>query len=1274
MRHSLYCLIILGFYLSLLPAQNADLELSLPPLDEPCFLEEFQDITTGNNTSTTGSNSVWNGNSNFPVYTNTYRAGGVVRLGTSSLSGNITSKVLDEISGNTSLRLDVKGWTTVEGDLIISLGSTTRTVSYSATMFDAFETITVHFADVPLNSTLSISTSAKRAFLDNIQLDCHNFIGSPTDFYRSAQSGSWNDSNSWESSETGAEGSYNPSFLYPDSQASRVQIQAQHQIEIHSPHIEMTNLDIEGTLEISGNTTFAVLGDEEIEVRVKNGGIFLVNTNGGPPNFQAKGLVESGGKLIAGPGMGGGTAFGNRYIGLHTGFFSFEDQSIVEWDNSNTVLGSTTTIDQDFFRRTSEEALPLFRIITTPGFPFGSDVNNVLNCILEIIEPASFGIRFSGEKTILGGIQGSGILYQLEDSGNLYLGNSLHSAFLDGTLKIQIQDYKFKLANTIEVKENAQVQIESNMNTQNHRIHRINGDLKVLGTLDIHNLRIENATDGGISIQNGGKIRTRHTGGLFGSGAAIVQFTDGKLLLENGSAVDYYADETQNISSVLNYYHLIFSGNGLKIPNSAINVHTNGSVRILDNPIVNFANHNLGMTTMNNTQFFMEGGRLILGTGGTQPNMNGNYFINGGVIEFTGSSEIQIRVGNNFNPKTYLNMEISGGNVRAGTSDESGLTFHPNGNFILKDNAVFKLRNQNGFIGTATSAIKNAEVLSLLELELNSTVEYNRNDSNTQSLSILENGYGNLLLSGSNTKIPNGKNLLVRNTTTVLTGELIIPTSNDDELPYVLTSQKGIQNLDGRILFENNSNLLQDIGAINLGAIEMKRNAIVPDIQYNFWSSPVRNQGLYELYPDIPTNRVMVYNSLTDFYTILPSSTNPVSEFGKGYSIKGSTSMQPAVTATFIGIPQNESLNPTENHIPLSTLGNNYNLIGNPFPSNLDLVKVFQENQFSFYDEEDESPGFLFWDNTDNDDLIQQGSNYVNQNFALFNPSSQIGIPAPRFGTMGKIPNGIVKPGQGFILRADETATHLNLKNSMRTTEMERNGLNSEYYKNPTSEPEKHQFQLTLTLPNNLHLLIAIGYFEEAENHFERFDSSIFSENTSDNFYSLSTDKKKLIIQGKAMPFQKSDEIPLGYKSLNGGKFKIGLHEFQGDFEEIPIYLWDKKWNQFHDLKDSDYEFESLEGEFRNRYSIVFHQEESQFSFKTNSILISQTKTQIILQSLIDPIMEIEFRDLNGHLIYRETNRTTKEIRIEKHHFRKGIHFIQIQTDKELISQKIILE
>src|SRR5690606_15896275 len=109
-------------------------------------------------------------------------------------------------------------------------------------------------------------------------------------------------------------------------------------------------------------------------------------------------------------------------------------------------------------------------------------------------------------------------------------------------------------------------------------------------------------------------------------------------------------------------------------------------------------------------QFFMEGGRLILGTGGTQPNMNGNYFINGGVIEFTGSSEIQIRVGNNFNPKTYLNMEISGGNVRAGTSDESGLTFHPNGSFILKDNAVFKLRNQNGFIGTSTSAIKNAEV------------------------------------------------------------------------------------------------------------------------------------------------------------------------------------------------------------------------------------------------------------------------------------------------------------------------------------------------------------------------------------------------------------------------------------------------------------------------------------------------------------------------------------------------------------------------------------
>ena len=65
------------------------------------FREEFSSITSGSSTNTGDSSTSWTGNTNFPtVSSNTYQAGGAVRLGTGSTNGSITSKPLDlSVSG-----------------------------------------------------------------------------------------------------------------------------------------------------------------------------------------------------------------------------------------------------------------------------------------------------------------------------------------------------------------------------------------------------------------------------------------------------------------------------------------------------------------------------------------------------------------------------------------------------------------------------------------------------------------------------------------------------------------------------------------------------------------------------------------------------------------------------------------------------------------------------------------------------------------------------------------------------------------------------------------------------------------------------------------------------------------------------------------------------------------------------------------------------------------------------------------------------------------------
>lgn len=135
--------------------------------------EDFATVTSGDNTTTTGSGTLWAGNANFPDAGNArvYQAGGAVKLGTASLVGSITTKTLDlsTDSGNFTVTFDVKGWTSVEGDIIVTVsGMTPTTVPYTATRTDAFQNIALSFGGGVAGSTITIATSAKRAFIDNV--------------------------------------------------------------------------------------------------------------------------------------------------------------------------------------------------------------------------------------------------------------------------------------------------------------------------------------------------------------------------------------------------------------------------------------------------------------------------------------------------------------------------------------------------------------------------------------------------------------------------------------------------------------------------------------------------------------------------------------------------------------------------------------------------------------------------------------------------------------------------------------------------------------------------------------------------------------------------------------------------------------------------------------------------------------------------------------------------------------------------------------------------
>ena len=131
--------------------------------------ENFAALTSGDNTSTTNQSTTWAGDTLFPTVVKTYQAGGALKLGTSSATGSITSKTLDLSSGPFDVSFDVKGWSSVEGGITVTVsGQTAQTATYTSVMSGTFENKVLHFTTGTAATTITLATTAKRAFLDNI--------------------------------------------------------------------------------------------------------------------------------------------------------------------------------------------------------------------------------------------------------------------------------------------------------------------------------------------------------------------------------------------------------------------------------------------------------------------------------------------------------------------------------------------------------------------------------------------------------------------------------------------------------------------------------------------------------------------------------------------------------------------------------------------------------------------------------------------------------------------------------------------------------------------------------------------------------------------------------------------------------------------------------------------------------------------------------------------------------------------------------------------------
>ncbi|MDT0559073.1 GEVED domain-containing protein [Ichthyenterobacterium sp. W332] len=518
-----------------------------------------------------------------------------------------------------------------------------------------------------------------------------------------------------------------------------------------------------------------------------------------------------------------------------------------------------------------------------------------------------------------------------------------------------------------------------------------------------------------------------------------------------------------------------------------------------------------------------------------------------------------------------------------------------------------------------------------------------------------------------------------------------------------------------QLVVNSSSSLVQvNEGAANVnnnsgsGNLVLNRDTNIRQEDYVYWSSPVEVFSLSGVYgANTPPYTYQWRQTIPNGFTPPPSvpicygdweSYTGNMSLGKGYISRGPighTAAASVFTATFIGKPNNGVItqpivsgnnnisNPNFTYNPYGTdiltvtpFDDNWNLIGNPYPSALSA------NAFLSHPNNNIIEGAVhIWTHgsalgTYPDSFYDDFALTYNRNDYITYNLSGVSNPNPTFP-------GFIGAGQGFFVLAlnDSETGSVTFNNSMRS----RNHDNSDFYRmnsdisNTNYENiERHRIWLNL-LENSSGQASStlIGYIEGATQEKDRlYDAYTFESNTM-SIYSMIHDKR-MTIQGRQLPFEDDDLVPLGVDVLEDGSYTIAINTLDGLFEGINgqnIYLEDTYLNTIHDLRTSPYTFSIEAGSYEDRFVLRYTNDALSINeTELNTGLLIYVEDKLVkLKSKIGPIDSVVVYDVLGRTLIKVDDLNQLDVVLKDLQPSEGVLFVRAKlTDGREKIQKIV--
>ncbi len=373
------------------------------------------------------------------------------------------------------------------------------------------------------------------------------------------------------------------------------------------------------------------------------------------------------------------------------------------------------------------------------------------------------------------------------------------------------------------------------------------------------------------------------------------------------------------------------------------------------------------------------------------------------------------------------------------------------------------------------------------------------------------------------------------------------------------------------------------------------------------------------------------YNESTNLWTAFTSATQTIAVGGgahilvrgiKGEGLTGSNYTPSAATIRLAG--QYNSGNVTVN---LASANKGWNLIANPYPSNINIDNISGGN----------------WSNVNNaiygyDKLNQTYSSYVK------------GSPGSSTGNL----SNIIEMGSSFM--AEVTAAG---SASITFTESIKTESSSTVGGNPIFTPGsdlKNRFKILLKgdIDNYTNVqdecLISIGNFNESTTDFDgRFDARDLGGALLN--LSILTESNNKLASNEYPSFESINKpIKLAIWTRETGQFKLLFSEIAGFEDNKQIWLKDNFSNSLHSFLDGDYSFEITEdinSTGSNRFELLFGDLSSSIKKSTgigdlfvypNPINKENRDVNLVLPHSLIGHFSIELYDVHGALIHEDLN------------------------------------